>query len=404
MRYAGWVVAVLGAPRWRKDARERLGLAVPPVQPGAIWVHASSVGEVAAALGVVAHLPDPVLLTATSDTGAAAARAALTSRPGAAAGALPADHPWALSPLWSEARPRALVFVESAWWPGLAALADEAAVPVIRVSATAGRGTRRLPDRVHRRRNARTTRVLARDEEAAAWFVRHGDCPVEVAGDPKGSRPLPPPTLQWARPFIVGASTRPGDEAALLGAVSEAQVLLAPRHLERVPVVEALLAERGLRWARRSALGAAVPAELDAVVLDSLGALAGELAGARAALIGGTFDPSIGGHSPVEAWRQGVPIVCGPHTLAHGTAFQQAGASVARTPAGLAQAFAEASPPGASAPDPGARIAAVIQSLAAPPAPEHPPRPWAQPLSAIVQMFGHSKYTRFSRTGVSPSK
>src|SRR6185503_19518481 len=99
--------------RLRRDLARRLGLVLPPVQPGAVWVHASSVGEVAAADALLARWSGPALITTDTDTGWRAARSAPAT-------VLPIDHPWFLAPLWAEARPRAVVFVEDAVWPQLA--------------------------------------------------------------------------------------------------------------------------------------------------------------------------------------------------------------------------------------------------------------------------------------------
>lgn len=370
-----WAVASALHPRLRADLAERWGLSVPPVLPGAIWVHAASVGEVGAALALAPHLDAPVLITADTDTGAARARALWPT-----SGVRPVDHPWTLAPLWADARPRLLVFVEGAWWPGLAGLARRAGVPVARVSARAGPRTRCTPAPVYRRLVRATSLVLARDAREAEWFRRHQDAPVEVGGDLKLCVPLPEPSLSWARPRVVGASTRPGDEAALLAARPPGhQLLLAPRHPERFAEVARRLEAEGLRWARRSELGGTVPPDLDVVLLDSVGELPGLIPGAAAVFVGGTFDAGIGGHSAAEAARAGVPVVAGPHRHANAESFARAELVVADGPQDLRRALAEAirrrATPVRS--DAAERTAARLRDLAGPPAPECAPRPWA---------------------------
>jgi tetraacyldisaccharide 4'-kinase len=120
-----------------------------------------------------------------------------------------------------------------------------------------------------------------------------------------------------------------------------------------------------------------------------MGELAAELAGARAAFIGGTFDPRVGGHSPMEAWLQGVAVFAGEEVSSHAGAFHACGASFAANPAGLAEALTSARPPPLPPPDPGARVAACVRALAGPPAPESPPRPWAMPLAPVVRAARH---------------
>jgi 3-deoxy-D-manno-octulosonic-acid transferase len=397
-----WAAVVALQPRLQRDRDERLGLAVPPAAVGALWIHAASVGEIGAAEALIPHLNGPILLTADTDTGAERARAIAAANRGVVAAARPIDHPWTLAPAWAEARPRGLIFVEGTYWPNLAACAIRAGVPVMRVSAKAGVRTRAWPSLqswLH------ADRVVARDEGEAAFLGG------VVGGDLKGDRPLPANPLAWSRRFVVGASTRPGDEDALLDAIAAvpgAALLLAPRHPERFAEVERALRARGARFARRSTLGERVPDDVDVVLLDTIGELAGCLRGAAAAFVGGTFDAAIGGHSPVEAGRMGVPVVAGPHVHANSAAFEAVDAvrigAVGELGAGLAAAVARGAVPrhaaastvgsaggarGAAAGDlgdqdaangAGARTAAEIADIVdGRPAPEASPRPWAAP-------------------------
>ena len=381
-----WALVCAVHPRLRVDWRARLGLSVPPVQPGAVWLHGSSLGEQAAVQALAAAMEGPLLLTADTDTGAESARRFAAHHPDRAAGGVrPVDHPWTLAPLWAEARPRAVVFVEGAWWPGLAALAMRDEVPVLRASA-------RVRSRwlgLHGWLTGGVRAIAARDEVALAWFRDQG-LPAELGGDCKAEAAPPPPPLTWSRPFVVAASTRPGDEARVLDALGELearpQLLLAPRHLERLDEVRALLSARGLAWAARSGLDE-VPQALDVVLLDTTGELAGAFLGASAAVVGGTWDAAIGGHSPLEAARAGVPVLHGPETRSQGRAFVEVGGlccpDVPALVAGLA------SPPAVLRPAVGAvaRTLAVLgPHLVGEPAPERPPRPWALPLVPVYRL------------------
>lgn len=383
-----WALATAAHPRLRSDLRERWGLELPPAQVGCAWIHASSVGEVGAAEALIARLQGPVLLTADTDTGAARAReVAATWGTRVAAGARPVDHPFTLAPLWAEARPRVLIFVEGTWWPQLAAMAARAGVPVLRVSARAGQRTRRLARRWWYRTFARHADLtLCQDQAHADWFVSMGLSAV-AAGDLKGDRPVPANPLRWERPYVVGASTRPGEEEALLEALprlpGRPQLLLAPRHPDRFEAVAHLLGERP--WTRRTGLDRGrVPTSVEVVLLDTVGELAGCLRGASAAFVGGTFDPEIGGHSPAEAARAGVPVVCGPHRHANAAAFEASRPVVAATPDDLGTSLARAmerqelEPWSSGAVERTLELAGEL--LHRPPAPEATPRPWAWPL------------------------
>ena len=382
-----WAAACAAHPRLRRDLLARFGLSVPALAPGVVWVHAASVGEVGAAEALVAYLPGRVLLTADTDTGVERARAIAAASGGRVVAAIrPVDHPWTLAPLWAESRPRAVVLVEGTYWPQLAARCASAGVPLLRVSAKAGDRTRRLARRWwYAVVTAPTTRVVCRDDDEAAWFRAVGGAPVAVAGDLKGARAVADNPLTWSRPFVVGASTR-GEEVALVEACAALDdrpaLLLAPRHRERFDGVIAALAERGVPFvARTSLVDGRVPADVDVVVLDTIGELAGCLVGAAAAVVGGTFDPAIGGHSPLEAFVAGVPVVAGPHRSANEAAFEQGPVVAAEAATGGALARALAAARGMQVPAVGADAAVstarwVVQDLGTP-APEAAPRPWA---------------------------
>jgi 3-deoxy-D-manno-octulosonic-acid transferase len=117
--------------------------------------------------------------------------------------------------------------------------------------------------------------------------------------------------------WLVAGSTHAGEEEAVVEAflaireqLPTARLLLAPRHLERVADVSAVLAERGLTVARRSE-GAASPEAV--VVLDTMGELRAAYALGAACFVGGTLAP-IGGHNPLEPAAVGRAALFGPYT------------------------------------------------------------------------------------------
>ena len=196
-----WAVATALHPRWRVGWRGRWGIAVPPVQPGAIWIHAASVGEVVSAVQIVEALADPVVLTADTETGVRQARALLSHRPAVAIGPKPVDHPWTLAPLWAEARPRAVAFVEGTFWPALAWRARREGVPVLRVAATAGRRTRAIG-----RLAAPGSRPPAASSPATPT-PRRTSPPSTPA--PSTSRAIPRPVAPPRRPSSAGTAPTP---------------------------------------------------------------------------------------------------------------------------------------------------------------------------------------------------
>ncbi|MFI5315941.1 MAG: 3-deoxy-D-manno-octulosonic acid transferase [Myxococcota bacterium] len=301
---------------------------LPRMPAGAVWVHAASVGECEAAAPLVARLVErgvPVIATATSLTGRARLRAVL---PRVRTRLAPLDFPGLVHLSLARARVSVLVLIETELWPTL-------------ISAAARRGTRviiaggRISDRSYPRYRLlapffaplleKLHRVGARAELDRARFVALGapDARTSVIGDLKLDRPAAPPPSQALRdalgrgPLLVGGSTHPGEEEALLSAwqrlrashAPELRLVLVPRHPERVPEVARTVRRNGARVGLRSQ-GAA---DADVVVVDSVGELASVYQLADLVFVGGSLAP-IGGHNLVEPVQAARVVVHGPHT------------------------------------------------------------------------------------------
>src|SRR6185295_18079530 len=129
--------------------------------------------------------------------------------------------------------------------------------------------------------------------------------------------------LQEMEQLFVAGSTHPGEEEmlvecyrALLAQCPSAVLLLAPRHIERVESVEAMIRARGIAVQRRSTIGqgaAQRPTGPRVLVLDSRGELAAIYREAVVAFVGGTLVP-IGGHNLLEPAQWAKPVLFGPYT------------------------------------------------------------------------------------------
>ncbi len=378
-------------PRTRRHLAERLAWSLPAVQPGALWLHAASLGEgraaSALAAGVAARWPDlAVLRTATSDTGRDQAL------PVDDVACLPLDAPWLQRRFVRRVRPRALVLVEGELWPGLI-LACRGRIPVVVAGLRVGQGTRRFARRfpgLWRSMAAAVSSWSARDADDALWLQQQLGVQAPVLGDLKLEAPTAPAALAFSRAMLLAGSTRPGDELALVQAweclAVRPQLVLAPRHGDRVGEVGELLSARGLRWGLRSAIqGDSAPPELDVLVLDTVGELASLYPLAAAAFVGGTFDQAIGGHSAAEAAIAGVSVVHGPHTHANASSFEAASSFLAPETEQLAAALSAALAAPRPAPLRGRAVGRAMAQLeplaAAPVAPEACHRPLLQPLT-----------------------
>ena len=124
------------------------------------------------------------------------------------------------------------------------------------------------------------------------------------------------------RPVLAAGSTGDGEEEIVLEAWQALEprplLAIAPRRPERFDEVARLIESRGLRAIRRSR---PVPSNhrspitnhrSSVYLLDSIGELASLYREANLAFLGGSLIPA-GGHNPIEAWAEGVPVLVGPH-------------------------------------------------------------------------------------------
>jgi 3-deoxy-D-manno-octulosonic-acid transferase len=331
--------------RYVRDAAmraERAGqVDVPPeyrAAPRRFWLHGASVGEITAMPPVwealAARIPGAAaMVSALTDTGLDQARR-LFGRP--AAFALPADLARPLDAALDALDPHAIVIAETELWPGLLAAASRRGIPVMVVNG------RLTPGSVRRYRAlaplfrpavAGLAGIAAQSAGDRRRFIAIGARPESVAvlGSSKFDAvpwdpPPSPPAWIGGRPVLVAGSTRDGDEALLAATLGELKLrvgvhtllVVAPRHLDRVPAVRAVFHAANLRACLRSAESgelaqmirdAAVRGE-DAVILDTLGELAGAYELGMAAIVGGGFHAP-GGHNLLEPASRGRAVAFG---------------------------------------------------------------------------------------------
>jgi 3-deoxy-D-manno-octulosonic-acid transferase len=325
-------------PLYRTRLRERLGFYERPAdRSGALWLHAVSLGETRAAAPLIAELRrrQPglrLLLTHGTATGREAGQGLL--QPGDAQVWLPYDTPGAVRRFLRHWQPAVGVLMETEIWPSLQRAAACQRLPMVlanaRLSDKSARQGRRLRALIGPA--ARVLSVALAQTEADAGRLRAAGVPrVEVLGNLKFDLQVDAALLargrDWrtalARPVLLAAVTREGEEATLLQAwqaltppASRPLLLIVPRHPQRFDEVEALVRAQGLSLARRSGWSdqpeaAALRAEV--WLGDSMREMALYYGLADAALLGGSFAP-LGGQNLIEAAACACPVVMGPHT------------------------------------------------------------------------------------------
>ena len=313
---------------FRREMKERLGgwrNLKPP--PAPIWIHAASVGEVKLALTLVEHLaqaiPDhkPVLSTFTWTGFEVAQKAAACP-----VFLMPPDSPLFLTPLLERLQPATLVLIEAELWPGLLRTCHRRGIPMLQLNGRMSEGS------MTRYKNlnplfpwmAEGVHFFAMRTQADAQRLKKlglADCRIGVTGNMKYDAMHTPRTngAGHESDLIVFGSTRPGDETAALDAIEQlkdafpqARYVIAPRHMDRVDEVEALIKARGLEVVRHSKMAAEKNFSPFVILVDVLGVLNDYYEMAEAAYVGGGFRPEFGGQNILEPALCAIPVLFGP--------------------------------------------------------------------------------------------
>jgi 3-deoxy-D-manno-octulosonic-acid transferase len=340
-------------PLYRHAIAERLGsYRGAPSTTGWTWVHAVSLGETRAASALIDALRrrDPglrLLLTHSTATGREAGLALL--RDGDAQAWLPYDTPGVVQRFFRQFEPALGILMETEIWPNLLHAAHRHGVTMVLANARLSEKSQRQGQRlaaVMRPAVETLSLVLAQSDADARRLREAGARQVLVSGNLKYDMAPDPLRIergrQWraalARPVVLAAVTREGEEAMLLAAwlrrpQPRPLLVVVPRHPQRFDEVASLLAAGGLRVRRRSSWTDTPPqdaAAADAWLGDSMGEMPLYYGLGDVALLGGSFAP-LGGQNLIEAAACGCPVVMGPHTFNFAEAAELSKAAGAAT-------------------------------------------------------------------------
>ncbi|MDB6093185.1 MAG: Three-deoxy-D-manno-octulosonic-acid transferase domain protein [Verrucomicrobia bacterium] len=325
---------------YRENFHHRFGAhdGLPAKRPGVrrIWLQAVSVGEMLAIAPLIEALVKTdgveIYLTTTTSTGYALAVERYRELT-VGIGYFPLDS-WIFSQrAWRRIEPDLVILTEGERWPEHIHQAAKRRVPVVCINA-------RLSDRSFRRMQAfgpasrlmleGITRLLPCSAQDAARFAELGFPAERMTTTGNIKLDVAIPLLDWARReklreelglpaglVLMGSSTWPGEESALVEALREARaaglqvsLLVVPRHAERRGELERSLQETGLRFHFRSKGNA--PGEVDVAVADTTGELRSLLQLADVVFVGKSLPPHTEGQTPVEAAALEKPILFGP--------------------------------------------------------------------------------------------
>ena len=297
-----------------------------------IWLHASSVGESVAALGLIDRLLEAdqsrhVLVTTGTVTSARLMAARLPVR--AVHQFVPVDRPAWVRRFLDHWRPDLALIMESEFWPAQLRHTHARGIPIVLINARMSAGSFerwRRAGPLARSLFANFDLVMATNPEQARRFAALGAPLIRVPGNLKRSAsPLPLAPADAAtlhrqigdRSVWLAASTHDGEDAPVIDAhVTLRQshpsllAIIVPRHPDRGAAVADLARGRGLVVARRAA-GEPITSDTDLYVADTLGELALFFQAADTVFVAGSLIP-VGGHNPLEPAHFNCAILFGP--------------------------------------------------------------------------------------------
>jgi 3-deoxy-D-manno-octulosonic-acid transferase len=379
-----WLIQGLRHGKYLSNLNERLGFSIPALErlptdrPGAIWIHAVSVGEALSGIALAKRLKEtypkrPLVVSTTTLTGHALAKERMPF-----ADALiyfPFDLAFSVRRVLEAVKPALIIVLETEIWPNFLRESRRRNIPVIFAS---GRISDRSFSRYHKylalfgfylrpflasalRKPAVFLMQTAMDADRIRALGAPADR-IKVSGNLKYDMILPDatPLSAWLAeeckrrqrwPVIVAGSVVATEEPLALlafgvvqGDFRNALLVLAPRKPERfVPAAE-FIEESHRKFVRRSELPIAgpgitpkpaansngIPDDATVLLLDSIGELASLYSLADGAFVGGSLVEA-GGHNILEPAAFGKVPIFGPsmENFAEIAArFVQAGAAI----------------------------------------------------------------------------
>jgi 3-deoxy-D-manno-octulosonic-acid transferase len=303
-----------------------------------LWIHAVSLGEVMAVRPLVRGLRElfpgrRIILTTITSTGKKIAESIL---PKEDTYYLPLDLSFLMRSFISKINPSLLILLETELWPNLILSVKQKNIPIIlvngRISVLSFKGymmVRWLLKPLLKRIDLFLVQTKL-DEER---FLKLGTdkTKIKITGnmkfDIKDFADLKIDYTDYRKilglgskeKLLVAGSTHPGEEKILIEVYTKLKnkfpllnLLIAPRHPQRVIEIEKLAKEFGLNSIRISQVSSIINTYYSLLILDTIGQLMNYYALADIVFVGGSL-VKIGGHNILEPALFKKPIIFGPY-------------------------------------------------------------------------------------------
>ena len=287
-----------------------------------IWFHAVSLGEVIGSQALIYKLAKQFDIVITTSTPTGLRRAKELFAEDIVINYAPWDLVFFVKRLLNFYKPDAILIFETEIWPSMISEASKKNIPLYLINGRLSHKSYRayaISSWLLKDILKKITFSFVQTNKHKERFLKLGineDC-IDVVGSVKfdiSSSNIKPVTTT---PFILGASTHPGEEEVLLSAFNRLEsrkdfkLFLCPRHTERAADIAKQATAKGFRTVLFSKSNSE---DYDVCIIDSTGLLPSFYAASSMSFVGGSLVPR-GGHNLIEPATLGSPIIIGPHTF-----------------------------------------------------------------------------------------
>ena len=287
-----------------------------------IWFHAVSLGEVIGSQPLINKLAEhyDIVITTTTPTGLRKAKEIFPEE--IVINYAPWDLALIVNRFLNFYKPDAILIFETEIWPSMIGCAFHKSIPLYLVNGRLSHKSFQayaISSWLLKNTLKQITYSFVQTSKHKERFLELGieeNC-IEVAGSVKFDICNTDTNPIKADPFVLGASTHPGEEEILLKAYKRLQVkegiklFLCPRHIDRAGEIVKQAATMGFKVKLYSDIDIE---DYDVCIIDSTGLLSSFYASSLMSFVGGSLVPR-GGHNLIEPAALGSPIIIGPHTF-----------------------------------------------------------------------------------------
>ncbi len=329
----------IGNKKYLQRWGERLGIANvrPTKDKSIVWVHAVSVGEVNASIPLLRALMEEYpgsefLVTTSTPTGSDILLSKLGNK--IKHQYAPIDIPFCINLFINTWKPKALILLETEIWPNIIHCCQKQGIVTALVNARLSEKSKlkylRFNSVIQPAINSLDLILAQYESDAYRFNEIAADKEIKLCGNLKFDQDMPEELESisdsirdsWSkegkrRPTLIAASTHEGEELivldafnAILETITDALLIVVPRHLERFNKVKSLIDDHGFNFSSRSKKED-VTNDVQVLLGDTMGELNFLYSVSDVAFVGGSLIDH-GGQNLLEPAAQGLPLCSGP--------------------------------------------------------------------------------------------